>query len=112
MNTEIDIIPYFQPIISMSKKDITGVEVLARGVNAQGAILLPGQLFEGTDIETHRRIDRIVREKAFSYLAQLPENRRIFINMMPSHFFSVQDVEKTPTFWQHAESSGLRMSAW
>jgi EAL domain-containing protein (putative c-di-GMP-specific phosphodiesterase class I) len=42
LKSEIEIIPYFQPIISMSKKGITGVEVLARGIDAKGAFCAAG----------------------------------------------------------------------
>jgi EAL domain-containing protein (putative c-di-GMP-specific phosphodiesterase class I) len=56
--------------------------------------VLPDKLFQGRDIEAHRRIDRIVREKAFSSLSKWPEDRKIFLNMLPDHFLCVKDIEK------------------
>ncbi|MDO9264398.1 MAG: EAL domain-containing protein, partial [Desulfosalsimonadaceae bacterium] len=94
LNDKIDIIPYVQPIISMSKKDIAGVEVLARGVDSTGRLVYPDRLFCGNDIETHKKIDRVIREKALSGLSGLPSDWLIFINMLPDNFLGIRDIEK------------------
>jgi EAL domain-containing protein (putative c-di-GMP-specific phosphodiesterase class I) len=93
-NDIIELIPYFQPIISMSKKDVFGVEVLARGLDASGSLVYPDRLFCGSDADAHKRIDRIIREKALSGLSAFPPEWRIFINMLPNNFLGIRDIEK------------------
>ncbi len=91
---EIDIEPYFQPIFSMSSKDICGFEVLARGRSGTGGLVQPDLLFRDKNADDRIRIDRIVREKAFEKLSRLSGTKRLFINVMPEYFLRIQNIRQ------------------
>ncbi len=89
-----ELIPYFQPIVSMSKKEIFGFEVLARGIDKQGNLVMPQQLFQGLDKETELHIDRTVREKAFEKYSKESMTGHLFVNFLPDYFLRIQEIQK------------------
>ncbi|TGE36171.1 GGDEF domain-containing protein [Desulfosporosinus fructosivorans] len=77
---------YFQPVVSVSRKMVSGVEGLIRGMNTStNQIISPITLFDvaqnaGLTLE----LDRVCREKvieAFSYLYQQNNDKLLFLNI-------------------------------
>jgi len=77
---------HFQPIVSVSRKMVSGLEGLIRGINtATNQIISPITLFdvahnEGVTLE----LDRVCRDKvieAFSYIYQQNNEKLLFLNM-------------------------------
>jgi len=80
------LIVHFQPIVSVSRKMVSGLEGLIRGINtATNQIISPITLFdvahnEGVTLE----LDRVCRDKvieAFSYIYQQNNDKLLFLNM-------------------------------
>ncbi|MBC9785389.1 EAL domain-containing protein [Heliobacterium chlorum] len=94
-----DVIPHFQPILTMDTQRIFAYEVLGRWQTPQGTRSL-GPFFHDPFISTedHIRIDRIIRQKAIAALAKAPEDTRLFLNLKPNWIYSFRDhPEKLPT---------------
>lgn len=89
-----ELIPYFQPIVAMSKKEIFGFEVLARGIDKQGNLVMPQKLFQGLDKKTELHIDRIIREKAFEKYSKESMTGQLFLNFFPDYFLRIQDIQR------------------
>ncbi|WP_405458295.1 EAL domain-containing protein [Paenibacillus sp. HJGM_3] len=84
-----EIMPYFQPIVSLQTLQIYGYEALGRMVQGNEQKSL-GPFFEdGTvSLEDHLRIDRILREKAIRTFAASDQSGCLFINIKPSWIYS------------------------
>jgi EAL domain-containing protein (putative c-di-GMP-specific phosphodiesterase class I) len=81
-----NVLSYFQPIVSIKKKCIIGLEALSRGINpGNGKIIPPIALFNlaeerGLVLE----LDRLCREKAIAGFKSLPieiDNYLLFLNI-------------------------------
>jgi EAL domain-containing protein (putative c-di-GMP-specific phosphodiesterase class I) len=76
---------FLQPICSVKSRGIVGVEALARGVDAEGAIILPHRLFsEMAELNLARPWEMLCRQRAVEVfcrsLAQA-ESRLLFMNL-------------------------------
>jgi EAL domain-containing protein (putative c-di-GMP-specific phosphodiesterase class I) len=77
------ILTFFQPIISIRKKSIIGLEALSRGIDeSAGGIIPPEVLFataeaEGLTVE----LDRLCREKALVSFQGLSQNQELFLSL-------------------------------
>ncbi len=91
---ELRILPYYQPIISMSTKSVDGYEILARGVRNDGTIVPPKDLFHGIDESCAIEIDRGLRAEALKQAASVSTDIRLFFNFSPDYFLNVKDVRK------------------
>ena len=81
---EANIIPYFQPIISIDNNAIYGYEVLGRYIDENKNVNSLGSFFCDPNTNTGEllRVDRTIREKAIKEFSQFKnENERLFINM-------------------------------
>lgn len=76
---------YFQPIVSIRKQEIVGLEALSRGLNSNNDIIMPQPLFaeaaaKGRSVE----LDRLCREKAlenFKRVSGKSEDSFLFLNL-------------------------------
>lgn len=84
---------FFQPIIAMDTRRIIGYEVLGRAVKGDSVRSL-GPFFcdELVSQDDHIVVDRILREQAFSKLAQMEEQPLLFINLKPSWIYRYEEL--------------------
>ena len=99
--------PYFQPILSMSGKNIQGLEVLARGVAPDGTVLGPNSLFGNAGPEDVKRIDRTIRERAFARFSELNLPHLLFINLLPDHFLGIHDPDNDSHVFRSCNRYGI-----
>lgn len=78
-----EIMPYFQPIISIDTNSIYGYEVLGRYIDDDGMVKSLGGFFSDPSIssEDALKVDRIIREEAIKKFSIDGENKFLFINM-------------------------------
>ncbi|MEI7026379.1 EAL domain-containing protein [Paenibacillus sp. y28] len=94
-----EVVPYFQPILSLQTQTVTGYESLGRRLQGGQAGSL-GPFFQNPEIsdEIHLAIDRILREKALQRIATAPHTPQLFINLKPSWMMRYYESEaKLPT---------------
>lgn len=81
-----EILPFFQPILSLEDKSIFGYEALGRLRTKEGKILSLGPFFENgwQDLESKLSIDRELRKKALIYFSKKsPFHKKLFLNISP-----------------------------
>lgn len=91
--------PYFQPILSVDTFSVFGYEVLGRLVE-NGTVKSLGPFFcdETVPFEETRRIDRIIREKAFAEYIRSSCDKYLFINIKPAWIYEyVNNPEDLPS---------------
>ncbi|REG85496.1 EAL domain-containing protein [Marinomonas pollencensis] len=95
---EVNLVPYFQPIIEVSSGKVTGYEALARYIKTTGEAISAGYLFsdERLGVTEKRRIDRVVRDKAIKQAHSLPEQTRLTLNISPQ-WINARASEPLPT---------------
>lgn len=98
--TDYILLPYFQPIVSMSDKEIYGYEVLARGRERGGRMVMPGEIFTSDEPEKNLDIDRRIRELAVEMAAVSSISCPLFFNVSPHNLLMVQNVEKESQIYQ------------
>ena len=79
-----EIVPHFQPIVELRTGRLSGFEVLARWMHPLRGAILPANLIALA--ETHGLITEVARQafsKAFSLLAEVPEQLRLSVNLSP-----------------------------
>ncbi len=83
------ILPYFQPIISLQNRRIIGYESLGRYM-ADGAPISLGPFFHNTQYSEgeHLKIDRLLRLQAIDKMSKSDEEGLLFINLRPSWILS------------------------
>ena len=96
-----EIVPYFQPILSIENKSVFGYESLARIVFPDGTVRTIGDFFlmshsdfglEKEFLRFQRSIDHKLREKALTLLARdTNQNSKLFINISPAIMMSYID---------------------
>ena len=69
------IVPYFQPIVSLTSGRIVGYECLARSLNSRGSERSFGHFFNDTKIDSSYQleVDRALRFHALQYFAKNTE---------------------------------------
>lgn len=84
---------FYQPIIAMDTRRIMGYEVLGRAVKGDSVRSL-GPFFCDDQVsqEDHIVVDRLLREQAFSKLAQMEEPPMLFINLKPSWIYRYAEL--------------------
>jgi EAL domain-containing protein (putative c-di-GMP-specific phosphodiesterase class I) len=100
----IKLIPYFQPIVSISSGTIRGMEVLARGITKDGEIISPAGLFKKDDIKHNKFISQKVRELALKQYAESRQTCSLFLNIFPSHFLFINDVKQDSHIWKYCKN--------
>lgn len=66
------ILTHFQPIVSVKRQHITGIEALSRGISPDGKLLMPQGLFsQAVANEKNVYLDRLCREKALETYKQV-----------------------------------------
>ncbi|WP_252311915.1 EAL domain-containing protein [Sinobaca sp. H24] len=81
---------HFQPIVEIKNKkaSVIGHELLSRGVNTQGEIIPPFQLFEAARSRNRLfALDRACRMEAVKNAAAVKMNQLIFINFIPTAIY-------------------------
>lgn len=75
------LLTYFQPIVSVKKKSVIGLEALCRGVDPAGGVIAPAVLFERARAENMTlALDRLCRKKTLeSYKKICPGNGDLFL---------------------------------
>ncbi|WP_127586252.1 EAL domain-containing protein [Paenibacillus koleovorans] len=83
------IVPYFQPIVSLQTLQIYGYEALGRRLR-DGRPESLGPFFEDSTVslEEHLGVDRILRERAIETFSLHKETASLFINLKPSWIYS------------------------
>ncbi|MTI80887.1 MAG: EAL domain-containing protein [Firmicutes bacterium] len=76
-----NILTHFQPIISIKRRAIIGLEALSRGVSNAGSDLIPPiQLFEFASKNGHQiMLDRLCREKALASFKQTDNKKKLML---------------------------------
>lgn len=76
---------YFQPIVSIRKQEIVGLEALSRGLSASNDIIMPQPLFAAAAAkERSVELDRLCREKAlenFKMISAKGSDGFLFLNL-------------------------------
>ncbi|MBT8763457.1 EAL domain-containing protein [Desulfohalobiaceae bacterium Ax17] len=85
-----DIIIHFQPIISIKRKQIIGVEALCRGIN-KNKIIPPNVLFSrAREKKINIEFDRLCREKSLEYFSKIyKKNNKLMLFL--NHDSSILD---------------------
>jgi EAL domain-containing protein (putative c-di-GMP-specific phosphodiesterase class I) len=105
---ELELKPYFQPILSLQTQKIIGYEALGRRIE-HGRTYSLGSFFQDSTIsdESHLQVDRMLREKAIATLSQLEGHALLFINLKPSWIYRMyRETGMLPTL-QLVEKHGL-----
>ncbi|WP_322044841.1 bifunctional diguanylate cyclase/phosphodiesterase [Paraburkholderia sp. J67] len=86
----VTLVSHFQPLWSLPREKLIGVEALLRGEDEHGAIVPPVVLFGGLSAAQLRELDVLAhRCHLQSAAGRLPEGARLFLNILPSTF--IQD---------------------
>lgn len=122
--SEGEIVPYFQPILSVEKDAIFGYEALARFIDRQGGVHTLGPFFLSDiphSLTTAEReefkllkleVDRLVRKKALEKVRaerNLDPNTKIFLNISPAFMQDYIDskTENDPFTLSAAKQLGM-----
>ncbi len=82
---DIRVISAFQPIYSIAHRRIVGLEALARGVDANDALVPPARLFAQQDPATVVALDRLCQQvHVDNFRALAPPSAWLFLNVDPS----------------------------
>lgn len=74
--------PWFQPILDIKENCVSHYEVLARMIEEDGSVTLPGLFVDVAEwFGLITSIDRIIIEKAFGHQAQFGKNIKLSINL-------------------------------
>ncbi len=91
-----EVMPYYQPIVSLQTKRVFGYEALGRGIS-KGSVYSLGAFFKDPGIpdEVHIQVDRLLREKAMSGLSRMEEEGYLFLNIKPSWIYRTWRSSRT-----------------
>jgi EAL domain-containing protein (putative c-di-GMP-specific phosphodiesterase class I) len=104
------IIPYYQPIISLQSRRIIGYESLGRYM-VDGTPVSLGPFFHSPHYseKEHLQIDRLLRLQAIDYMARSSEDSLLFINLRPSWIFNAYKSSGVLPTLLFLEESNLSM---
>lgn len=91
------LITYFQPIFTAQTKELFAFECLSRGLDKDGKIIPPVELFESAKLlGLQFALDRLAREKAIENAskAQITKHK-VFINFVPTAIYNPKDCLQT-----------------
>ncbi|CAN2050121.1 hypothetical protein GMMP1_80034 [Candidatus Magnetomoraceae bacterium gMMP-1] len=100
---DIKLIPYFQPIISLTSGAVAGIELLARGISPEGNLIFPGNIFKPDQHEYNRQIDMKIRKIAMKKAAHFQKQYPIFINVLPKNFLHIKNIRQDSHIWKLCE---------
>lgn len=94
-----EILPFFQPVISVADGSIHGYEVLGRRRLPDGSIESLGPFFhdEHSDLAERIEVSRNIRKMAFARIAGLGPRQRLFVNIKPSWMWKYRSQTSLPT---------------
>ncbi|MDI3325341.1 EAL domain-containing protein [Pontibacterium granulatum] len=96
---DMELFPWYQPIVETASGRIAGYEALARTQNEQGEVVSAGAYFADCSIDLEKRInaDRHVRYQALSALHEIPGDSFVSINLSPEWLHHVAKTGELPT---------------
>lgn len=96
---QINLFPYFQPIICIATGSIVGYEALARQYDENGRVISAGNLFTSPHIDDKQLIwwDRVVRLKALQQFSLLNDNSYLTLNISATWLDYLDDLTTLPT---------------
>ena len=102
------IVPYFQPIVSLTSGRIVGYECLARSLNSRGSERSFGHFFNDTKIDSSYQleVDRALRFQALQYFAKNTEAGYITLNISPHWIEKILETQTIPTL-EMIEETGI-----
>ncbi|MCS7459517.1 EAL domain-containing protein [Paenibacillus doosanensis] len=108
MPQDEQLVPYFQPILSLQTQKITAYEALGRMVD-EGGVRSLGPFFQNDVItdEQHLHVDRILREKAIARMARAGSGAMLFLNLKPSWIYRMYKATGELPTLQFIEKHGL-----
>ncbi|MBB3259222.1 diguanylate cyclase (GGDEF)-like protein [Paraburkholderia bannensis] len=84
---DVALVSHFQPLWSLPREKLIGIEALLRGEDGQGALVPPAVLFGGLSAAELGELDVLAhRCHLQSAAGRLPEGARLFLNILPSTF--------------------------
>ncbi|MCB1170980.1 MAG: EAL domain-containing protein [Leptospiraceae bacterium] len=94
-----EVLPYFQPVLSVADGSVYGYEVLGRRRLPDGAIESLGPFFhdEKSDLLERIEVSRHIRKQAFSVVDSLSPHQRLFVNIKPSWMWKYREHQSLPT---------------
>ncbi|MBU45143.1 MAG: hypothetical protein CMN76_18170 [Spirochaetaceae bacterium] len=94
-----DILPFFQPVLSVADGSIYGYEVLGRRRMPDGSFQSLGPFFhdENSDLAERIEISRQIRKDAFRTLNSLAPHQKLFVNIKPSWMWKYRSHDSLPT---------------
>jgi EAL domain-containing protein (putative c-di-GMP-specific phosphodiesterase class I) len=99
MDEKIQLLPYFQPIVSVASGRIVGYEALARQRDKHNRIVSAGNLFASPKLDAKQRIelDRQVRRLALQKFSELDGNSYLAINISAAWIDNLRQLNASPT---------------
>ncbi|GAB4269122.1 MAG: EAL-associated domain-containing protein [Methylomicrobium sp.] len=99
MHSNLQLFPYFQPIVGAASGNIVGYEALARTYDPNRKIISAGMLFSNPEISDELRIeyDRHVRRQALEKFAHLPSTPYLAINISAAWLDYIDNINAIPT---------------
>ncbi|WP_321839417.1 bifunctional diguanylate cyclase/phosphodiesterase [Paraburkholderia bannensis] len=83
----VTLVSHFQPLWSLPREKLIGIEALLRGEDDQGGMVPPVVLFGGLSAHELRELDVLAhRCHLQSAAGRMPEGARLFLNILPSTF--------------------------
>ncbi|HEV3429682.1 MAG TPA: bifunctional diguanylate cyclase/phosphodiesterase [Paraburkholderia sp.] len=84
---DVSLVSHFQPLWSLPREKLIGIEALLRGEDDQGGLVPPVVLFGGLSADELRELDVLAhRCHLQSAAGRMPEGARLFLNILPSTF--------------------------
>lgn len=102
------IVPFFQPIISLTSGSIVGYECLARSLTTGGNARSFGHFFSDPNIQNSYQldVDRALRYQALDYFAKHADAGYITLNISPNWIENILDTQTVPTL-EMIEETGI-----
>ncbi|MBI41205.1 MAG: hypothetical protein CMF59_16540 [Leptospiraceae bacterium] len=94
-----DILPFYQPVLSVADGSIYGYEVLGRLRHEDGTVESLGPFFhdENSDLAERIEISRDIRKDAFRTIDSLAPHQKMFVNIKPSWMWKYRSHQSLPT---------------
>lgn len=96
---DMELFPWYQPIVETASGHVAGYEALARCRNDAGQVVSAGALFSDPDCPPAERIvaDRKVRFQALAALKEMPDDCFISLNLSPEWLQFTSTARELPT---------------
>lgn len=106
--TKDQIVPWFQPVISVGSGTVIGHEVLGRFIE-DGEVKSLGKFFFDPDVADEEKlaVDRIVREKAFARYSEIKRTDLLFINIQLSWILASHEKNEKHFTFELMERYGI-----